>query len=200
MKEKDRMIRAIRNREDLPPVQISLKKLLEKGGMGHYLNLCSDRLAENEMIDGEDTEINFCDFPDILFTSDGFFNCRRVLENYLPFDMLADTWQLLIEAERENREINRMAADFRKMKLLDLMKYYIKWQSHETKDDSEREAKRLVCQWITWELWSRSLFSGIWRKAKEALTRLYVNVKYKGLFDIMRAAAEKYNQNPAAGA
>lgn len=35
MKEKDRMIRAIRNREDLPPVQISLKKLLEKGGMRH---------------------------------------------------------------------------------------------------------------------------------------------------------------------
>lgn len=193
MKEKDRMIRAIRNREDLPPVQISLKELLEKGGMGHYLNLCSDRLASELMVDGEGTAFNFTDFPDILFTSDGFFDCRHILENYLPFETLADAWQLLIKAERENSEINRMAADFRKMKLLDLIKYYIKWQSHKTKDDSEREAKQLVCQWIAAELWSRSFFSGIWRKAKEALLQIYVNWKYKGLFDIMRTVAEKYN-------
>lgn len=193
MKYKDKTLEAIRSRKDLEPVKISLRKLLASGGMEHYLNLCSDRLADELMIDGEDTSFNFTDFPDILFTSDGFFDCRRILENYLPFDTLADTWQLLIKAERENSEINRMAADFRKMKLLDLMKYYIKWQSHKTKDDSEREAKQLVCQWIAAELWSRSFFSSIWRKSKEALLQLYVSWKYKGLFDIMRTAAEKYN-------
>lgn len=193
MKYKDKTLEAIRSRRDLEPVKISLRKLLASGGMEHYLNLCSDRLADELMIDGEDTAFNFTDFPDILFTSDGFFDCRHILENYLPFDTLADTWQLLIKAERENSEINRMAADFRKMKLLDLMKYYIKWQSHKTKDDSEREAKQLVCQWIAAELWSRSFFSSIWRKSKEALLQLYVSWKYKGLFDIMRTAAEKYN-------
>lgn len=193
MKYKDKTLEAIRSRKDLEPVKISLRKLLASGGMEHYLNLCSDRLADELMIDGEDTAFNFTDFPDILFTSDGFFDCRHILENYLPFDTLADTWQLLIKAERENSEINRMAADFRKMKLLDLMKYYIKWQSHKTKDDSEREAKQLVCQWIAAELWSRSFFSSIWRKSKEALLQLYVSWKYKGLFDIMRTAAEKYN-------
>lgn len=193
MKYKDKTIAAIRSRRGLEPVKISLKKLLDSGGMEHYLNLCSDRLASELMVDGEDTAFNFTDFPDILFTSDGFFDCRHILENYLPFDTLADTWQLLIKAERENSEINRMAADFRKMKLLDLMKYYIKWQSRKTKDDSEQEAKRLVCQWIAAELWSRSFFSGIWRKSKEALLQLYVSWKYKGLFDIMRTAAEKYN-------
>lgn len=193
MKYKDKTLEAIRSRRDLEPVKISLRKLLASGGMEHYLNLCSDRLADELMIDGEDTAFNFTDFPDILFTSDGFFDCRHILENYLPFDTLADTWQLLIKAERENSEINRMAADFRKMKLLDLMKYYIKWQTHKTKDDSEREAKQLVCQWIAAELWSRSFFSSIWRKSKEALLQLYVSWKYKGLFDIMRTAAEKYN-------
>lgn len=193
MKYKDKTLEAIRSRKDLEPVKISLRKLLASGGMEHYLNLCSDRLADELMIDGEDTAFNFTDFPDILFTSDGFFDCRHILENYLPFDTLADTWQLLIKAERENSEINRMAADFRKMKLLDLMKYYIKWQSRKTKEDSEREAKQLVCQWIAAELWSRSFFSIIWRKSKEALLQLYVSWKYKGLFDIMRTAAEKYN-------
>lgn len=193
MKYKDKTLAAIRSRRGLEPVKISLKKLLASGGMEHYLNLCSDRLASELMVDGEDTAFNFTDFPDILFTSDGFFDCRHILENYLPFDTLADTWQLLIKAERENSEINRMAADFRKMKLLDLMKYYIKWQSHKTKDDSEREAKQLVCQWIAAELWSRSFFSSIWRKSKEALLQLYVSWKYKGLFDIMKTAAEKYN-------
>lgn len=193
MKYKDKVLNAIRSRKDLEPVKISLRKLLASGNMEHYLNLCADRLAEELKIDGEDAAFNFADFPDILFTSDGFFDCRRVLESYLPFDMLADTWQLLIKAERENEEINRMAADFRKLKLRDLLKYYIKWQSQETKDDSEQEAKRLVCQWIAAELWSRSFFSGIWRKAREALLQLYVSWKYKGLFDIMRTAAEKYN-------
>lgn len=193
MKYKDKTLEAIRSRKDLEPVKISLRKLLASGGMEHYLNLCSDRLASELMVDGEDTAFNFTDFPDILFTSDGFFDCRHILENYLPFDTLADTWQLLIKAERENSEINRMAADFRKMKLLDLMKYYIKLQSRKTKEDSEREAKQLVCQWIAAELWSRSFFSGIWRKLKEALLQLYVSWKYKGLFDIMRTAAEKYN-------
>lgn len=86
-----------------------------------------------------------------------------------------------------------MAEAFRKMKLLDLMKYYIKWQSYETKDGSEREAKQLVCQWIAWEIWGRSAFSGIWRMAKEALARLYVNVKYERLFDLMRTVAENYS-------
>ena len=193
MKYKDKTLEAIRSRKDLEPVKISLRKLLASGGMEHYLNLCSDRLADELMVDGEDTAFNFTDFPDILFTSDGFFDCRHNLENYLPIDTLADAWQLLIKAERENSEINRMAADFRKMKLLDLMKYYIKWQSHKTKDDSEQEAKQLVCQWIAAELWSRSFFSSIWRKSKEALLQLYVSWKYKGLFDIMRTAAEKYN-------
>ena len=193
MKYKDKVLNAIRSRKDLEPVKISLRKLLASGNMEHYLNLCADRLAEELKIDGEDAAFNFADFPDILFTSDGFFDCRRVLESYLPFDMLADTWQLLIKAERENEEINRMAADFRKLKLRDLLKYYIKWQSQETKDDSEQGAKRLVCQWIAAELWSRSFFSGIWRKAREALLQLYVSWKYKGLFDIMRTAAEKYN-------
>lgn len=74
-----------------------------------------------------------------------------------------------------------MAAAFRKMKLRDLLKYYIKWRSHSTKEDTEHEAEQLVCHWITWELWSRFFFSVVWRKIKEVLTRLYVDVNYKGL-------------------
>ena len=193
MKSKDRIITAIRSRKDLEPVKISLRKLLASGGMEHYLDLCSDRLADELMIDGEETAFNFADFPDILFTGDGFFDCRHILENYLPLDTLADTWQLLRETERKNREINRMAADFRKMKLLDLMKYYIKCHSYKTNDYSEQEAKQLTCQWIATELWSRTFFSGIWRKSKEELLRIYVSWKYRGLFDIMRTVAEKYN-------
>lgn len=193
MKYKDKVLNAIRSRKDLEPVKISLRKLLASGNMEHYLNLCADRLAEELKIDGEDTAFNFADFPDILFTSDGFFDCRHILESYLSVDSLIDTWEALREAERENEEVNRMAADFRKLKLRDLLKYYIKWQSQETKDDSEQEAKRLVCQWIAAELWSRSFFSGIWRKVREALLQLYVSWKYKGLFDIMRNVAEKYN-------
>ncbi len=145
MKNSDKVLIAIRRRQDLEPVKISLKRLLANGGMEHYLNLCADRLAEELKIDGEDTVFNFADFPDVLFTSDGFFDCRHVLENYLPFDTLADTWQLLIEADRENTEINSTAAAFRKMKLRDLLKYYMKWRTEKTNTNAEHEAKKLVC-------------------------------------------------------
>jgi len=193
LKNSDKVLIAIRRRQDLEPVKISLKRLLAGSDMEHYLNLCADRLAEELKIDGEDTAFNFADFPDVLFTSDGFFDCRRVLENYLPFDTLADAWQLLIEAERENSDINRMAADFRKLKLRDLLKYYMKWRAEKTNTDAEHEAKQLVCRWITAELWSRSFFSGIYRKASEALTQLYVSWKYRGLFNIMREVAARYS-------
>lgn len=193
MKTKDRILIAIRSRKDLDPVKISLRKLLASGNMEHYLNLCSDRLAESEMIDGENTQINFADFPDILFTTDGFFDCRHILENYLPFDTLADAWQLLIKAEQENEEINRMASDFRKMKLRNLLKYYAKWHLHKKNEDTEQEAKQLALQWMAAEMWSRTFVAGFWRKSKEALTHIYVSWKYRGLFNIIRDTAVKYN-------
>ena len=79
MKLKDRMVTAIRSRKDLPPVHVSLKRLLEKGDMANYLNLCSDRLAGELMVDGEEVSFNFADFPDILFTSKGFFGYGKAL-------------------------------------------------------------------------------------------------------------------------
>lgn len=176
-----RMMEAIRQRKDLIPTHISLRKLLACGGMEHYLELCSNRLAENEKIDGEDTSINFSDFPDILFTSDGFLECRHILENYLSDDILTDAWKRLLDAERKDNEINSIAAAFRKTKLWDLWKWY-----KETKSD---EAGQLVRKWIAAEVWNRSFFSNIWRKAKETLTHVYVNVKYKRLFDMIKSAA-----------
>lgn len=58
MKNEDKVLCAIKRRKDLDPVRISLRKLLASSGMEGYLSLCSDRLAENEKIDGEDTQIN----------------------------------------------------------------------------------------------------------------------------------------------
>lgn len=181
MKTEDRMMEAIRQRKDLPPAHISLRKLLACGDMEHYLDLCANRLAENEMIDGENTEINFADFPDLLFNSEGLFDCRHILENYLSDDIIADAWKLLLDAERKDNEINSIAAAFRKMKLWDLWKCY-----KEIKPD---EAGQLAKRWIAAEVWSRSFLSHIWRKAGEALRHVYVNVRYKRLFDMIKSAA-----------
>lgn len=188
MKSADRMIRAIRSRKDLEPKVISLKKLLASGGMEHYLDLCSDRLADELMIDGEDTKMNFADFPDILFTESGLFDCRHILENYLSVDVLMDAWQLLLDEERINREVNSVAAAFRKMKLRKLLKMY-----KNQKLSKSGESGWLVRKWIMWEIWSRTPLSGIWRKAKEILARIHVRVKYKWLFDMVSSTAAKYN-------
>lgn len=185
MKSKDRMIRAIRNRKDLEPKVISLKKLLASGGMEHYLNLCSDRLTAELMIDGENIKMNFADFPDILFTESGLFDCRHILENYLSLDVLMDARQLLLDRERINREVNNVAAAFRKMKLRKLLKMY--------KNHKLSKSGRLVRKWIMWEIWSRTPLSCIWRKIKEIFARIHVRAKYKWLFDMVSSSATKYN-------
>lgn len=186
----DRMIEAIRSRGDMVPSLVSLKRLLEKGGMGHYLDLCADRLAENEMIDGKEVEINFADFPDILFTSEGIFDCRHVLENYLPMDMLMDAWQSLRDAERRDVEINGLAAGFREMKLRELLKRY---RQQDLK--KHQEAGRLVRRWIAEELWSRSFFSGVCRKVRKFLAGAYARAKYAWLFSIVRNAKERQGES-----
>lgn len=188
MKSKDRMIRAIRSRKDLEPPVISLKKLLASGGMEHYLDLCSDRLADELMIDGEDTKMNFADFPDILFTESGLFDCRHILENYLSVDMLMDAWQLLLDKERINREVSSVAAAFRKMKLRKLLDMY-----KNQKISKPGGPGRIVRKWIMWEIWSRTPLSGIWRKVMGIFARIHVRVKYKWLFDLVSSAAAKYN-------
>ncbi len=188
MKSADRMIRAIRSRKDLEPKVISLKKLLASGGMEHYLDLCSDRIADELMIDGEDTKMNFADFPDILFTESGLFDCRHILENYLSVDVLMDAWQQLLDEERINREVNSVAGVFRKMKLRKLLKMY-----KNQKLSKSGESGWLVRKWIMWEIWSRTPLSGILRRTSEILARIHVRVKYKWLFDMVSSAAAKYN-------
>ena len=187
MKSKDRMIRAIRSRNDLEPTVISLKKLLASGGMECYLNLCAGRLAD-EMIDGQDTKMNFADFPDILFTESGLFDCRHILENYLSVDVLMDAWQQLLDEERINREVNSVVGAFRKMKLRKLLKMY-----KNQKLSKSGESGWLVRKWIMWEIWSRTPLSGILRRTNEILARIHVRVKYKWLFDMVSSAAAKYN-------
>ncbi len=188
MKSADRMIRAIRSRKDLEPKVISLKKLLASGGMEHYFDLCSDRIADELMIDGEDTKMNFADFPDILFTESGIFDCRHILENYLSVDVLKDAWQQLLDEERINREVNSVAEAFRKMKLRKLLKMY-----KNQKLSKSGESGWFVRKWIMWEIWSRTPVSGIWRKVMGIYARMHVRVKYKWLFDLVSSAAAKYN-------
>lgn len=188
MKSADRMIRAIRSRKDLEPKVISLKKLLVSGGMEHYFDLCSDRIADELMIDGEDTKMNFADFPDILFTESGIFDCRHILENYLSVDVLKDAWQQLLDEERINREVNSVAEAFRKMKLRKLLKMY-----KNQKLSKSGESGWFVRKWIMWEIWSRTPVSGIWRKVMGIYARMHVRVKYKWLFDLVSSAAAKYN-------
>ena len=169
-------------------ILISLKKLLASGGMEHYFDLCSDRIADELMIDGEDTKMNFADFPDILFTESGIFDCRHILENYLSVDVLKDAWQQLLDEERINREVNSVAEAFRKMKLRKLLKMY-----KNQKLSKSGESGWFVRKWIMWEIWSRTPVSGIWRKVMGIYARMHVRVKYKWLFDLVSSAAAKYN-------
>lgn len=103
-------------------------------------------------------------------------------------DTLKDAWQLLLDRERINREVNSVAAAFRKMKLRKLLKMY-----KNQRLSKSGESGGLVRKWIMWEIWSRTPLSGICRKIMGILARIHVRVKYKWLFDMVSSVAAKYN-------
>lgn len=121
----DRVLRAIKKREDLGAEKISVKKLLKIGGVEKWTDLCCGRISENELLDGDETAINFADFPDIELTSKGLLQCKEILLSYVTEDLLTDSCRLLCFYEDLRQGANEYACMLRGMKNITLFKTYI---------------------------------------------------------------------------
>lgn len=170
------ILTAIKLREDLEKPMVSVRSLLKEADRENYLDMCCDRLADNELLDGEDALIDFDDFPNIKLTADGLQNCKDILECYMSHDLVKRVYRLLCETESMNCGINNYARILRDMKTFELLKAHSKMKPDED-----------AAVYIRAELWHRSIFSWIARKVRYGCTRLYVNIKYKHLFDYVRS-------------
>ena len=186
----ERTLTVIRQRENLDKPTLSVQTILKTGGMEMYSNMCCDRISDEGLIDGEEVQIDFANFPDIKLTADGIMHCRDILESYVQDKVLTDAFSLLCEVEQMDAEINNMAKLMRNMKISDLLKTYKALDNYP--DD---EATGRIRKYISAEIWNRSILAVMKRKISKFVTDIYLKVKYRGLFQYMKQAAAGLPEN-----
>lgn len=169
----DIVLRAIQKRENLETEKISVKRLLQAEGTEKWAELCCDRIAENDLLVGNNVAINFADFPDIELTSTGVLQCREMLLAYVTEDLLKNTYELLCAHEDLTRGVNEYACMLRGVKNVVLFKTYLELGRKEYADTAGR-----IRRHILEEIWSRSVFMQVWRKAYAAFIRLCTRIMY----------------------
>lgn len=186
----ERTLKVIRQREDLDKPTLSVQLILKTGGMEMYSNMCCDRISEEELIDGEDVQINFANFPDINLTADGILQCKEILESYVQDKVLSDAFSLVCEIEMMDREIHKMARIFRDMSYMELVKNYKEMDNYPDDNTIKR-----IRKYISTEIWSRSIFMAIKRRITKFVSDIYLKIKYRGLFQYMKQAATGVVEN-----
>ncbi len=159
---------------------VSLRSLLKEADRENYLDMCWSRLADGELLDGEDVCIDLTNLSDIRLSADGLQNCKSILECYISHGLLKRVYVLMCETERMNCGINNYAKMLRRMTAFQLLKAHLKMKPSED-----------AAVYIRAELWNRSIFAEAVRKVKYGCTRLYVKIKYHHLFNAVKNAVEE---------
>ena len=179
----EKVFHAIKTREPLETPFLSLGLILKTGGIEAvgYLGICSDRIAEAELIDGEDVRIDFINFPDLLLSADGVRECRKILENYVSKDIIADTFEALCHEESIRAEISMLATRLRELGAVNLIKLYVKCRDKQ------------MCQYVVAEAYHRSFLSGIIRQLRSRFYNVLVCVKYHRLLSAVDTTVKNFH-------
>ncbi|MDE7246706.1 MAG: hypothetical protein K2N43_02335 [Lachnospiraceae bacterium] len=178
-----KVIASIRSREPIGEPFLRLSLILKTGGIetDGYLGMCGDRIADAELIDGEDVKIDFINFPDMELTAAGVRRCREILQNYVSEDIIADAHEALCKEKGIRASVNLISQTLRKMRLWGLVRAFIK---------SDAPIRRFV---VT-EICQRFILAKCFRKIRSTYYNILVRIKYHDLLSIYsRAAASMQN-------
>lgn len=178
-KADEKVMASIRRREPLCEPFLKISKILETGGMGNYLSLCNDRIADAELIDGEDVRIDFMNFPDMELTAAGVRICRKILECYVSGDIIADAHEALCEEKSARAHINIISQMLRQTEMKELAKVLMK-------SDDVR-----IRRFVIAEICQRNIFARCFRKIRSAYYNILVRIKYRGLLSIIKNSAKR---------
>lgn len=144
MKSNEKIMTAIKRRESLCTPFLTVSKILETAGMGAWTGLCCDRIADAELIDGEDVRIDFLHIGDLELTAEGVRCCREILEHYISWDVLKKVHELLCLEESARYHINEVARILRGMGWRDLLNVLAKGEPDE-KVYAREEIRQRLC-------------------------------------------------------
>lgn len=172
-KANEKIMTAIRQRGDLCDPFLTVGKILETGGMKNWTNSCCSRIADLELIDGEEIRIDFLNIPDLQITASGMKKCRDILESYVSQDVLKDAHEALCLEESVRYHINEVARILREMKWRDLFNVLAKGDTRE-KVYAREELRQRLCLGAGRE------------KVRQLFYDVIVRVKYRRLISVCK--------------
>lgn len=183
----------IMNRSRVYSPKISLSRLLQSKSMGEYLNVCSNRIADTGFIDGEHVEIDFIHFPDILLDSRGLMRCSDILEGYIDEDSIYSAFEYIRCEEKIAECINDQLEMLRSADMKTLInnaffaRKVLKSEIMTFSDSDIKEIARLCRA----ELFGRNYLNRLRVKVMELGVDLYVKIRYRNLFAMMKQCVDE---------
>lgn len=180
----ERVMLSIRNREPLCEPFLKLSLILKTGGIetAGYLGMCSDRIADMQLIDGEDVMIDFANFPDMELTAAGVRICQEILQCFVSDEIIADAQEALSRERGTRARVNLISQTLRQMSLWGLARAFMK---------SDASIRRFI---VT-EACQRLILVRCFRKMSSVYHSVRVRIKYHGLLSLVgRIAADAANK------
>lgn len=179
----ERVMLSIRNREPLCEPFLKLSLILKTGGIetAGYLGMCSDRIADAKLIDGEDVMIDFANFPDMELTAAGVRTCQEILRCFVSDEVIADAQEALSRERGTRARVNLISRTLRQMSLWGLVRAFVK-------------SDAAIRRFIVTEACQRLILVRCFRKMSSAYHSVRVRIKYHGLLSLVgRVAADAAN-------
>ncbi|WP_394524353.1 hypothetical protein [Lacrimispora sp. JR3] len=158
---KERALTAIKARKDLSPPMISVYNLLRIGKVETWAGQCCDRIADANLIDMEDVQIDFINMPGLCLTADGIMACQDILESYIGKDTIRDAFKWMCSEESINADVNTAVQVLRGLNGWRLRKLYREADSLQLSEGIN--ARELIRE----EMHQRSPFMALARKVKK---------------------------------
>lgn len=182
-----RQIKYIRKREEIPRRYYSIKKILQHYDMELYANMCCDRIAEENKIDGEHVMIDFVEIGDILVDWIGVIKCEEIISAYITvkeciiIEELFETEQDVIDAE------NRTIRLLRSFSTKDINKVLKEKRIKEIAENTWNEAISLMKE----ELKARRIHNILKNRVQKWLQQMYVKIKYHRVISFLNSYSDK---------
>lgn len=182
---KERMTLAIKNRKDMECRRLDVPSLLYCHGMENYTDVCCSRIineAESddlEVLEAQGIEMGVdlaSNRSTIQLTSMGVLECRDILFEYLPEEVVVNVFKIICREEEITKYINYAAGALRNMKTTYLIKELFKMIILRKKDAVEG-AQDYYCL----ELFYRSHFWKVIKGICEMKDTVYKKVKCRRL-------------------
>lgn len=186
--------RHIRNRTRAENKMISLEKLLRVYKMDMYFKLCSNRIADAYLVDGKHVQINFVNFPDLLFDSKGIRNCFDILSGYIDEDVLISLYMYARSNDKITDCINAQLEILRasSIKTLLIGGFHTSKIKKELKDtERASELVKELSKMNREELFSRSIFNRVRVWIVKQSTQLYLKIRYWEVFSVLEACLKE---------